>query len=472
MTKRLLDITHAALSLAKYRSHIWLPSYISQRRALESPPAGVKQHAIITLVDHFEPSRALGERGVDRVWEWCGQYLAATNDLRDDDGRRPQHTWFYRYDYPNFECLRPLSDAVFSGAGEIEFHLHHGNDTAANFANTINQGKIWFGTAGAMLAQETGERRFAYIAGNWALANGQGDDRKSGVDSEIALLRDAGCYADFTFPAFGEKSQPRMANKIYYATHSSKPKCYDKGVAVQVGKPSGGDLLIFQGPLYVDLKRGLLDYAAVESYAPYYRSRIENWLNARVSISGRPEWTFIKLHTHGMQSAAAVTGNAARFMYEDILENLQARGVGVHFATAREAYNIVKAAEAGCAGDPGKYRDYLIPPPVNRKINCSIPCEMSLKGGVATLSRVDGVLGRFASRFADGAIESIEGDGVSSVKLDVAEVGGEVWVLGEGGVVVRTRTKGRRSLDREYKLPLRARVVDGASGRELERLSL
>ena len=35
----------------------------------------------------------------------------------------------------------------------------------------------------------------------------------------------------------------------------------------------------------------------------------------------------------------------------------------LHYVTAREVYNIIKAAEAGSAGDPNNYRDYLLPPP-------------------------------------------------------------------------------------------------------------
>lgn len=35
----------------------------------------------------------------------------------------------------------------------------------------------------------------------------------------------------------------------------------------------------------------------------------------------------------------------------------------LHYVTARECYNIIKAAEAGEQGDPGQYRDYLLPPP-------------------------------------------------------------------------------------------------------------
>jgi hypothetical protein len=34
----------------------------------------------------------------------------------------------------------------------------------------------------------------------------------------------------------------------------------------------------------------------------------------------------------------------------------------LHYVTAREAYNIVKAAEAGKTGDPANYRDFEIAP--------------------------------------------------------------------------------------------------------------
>jgi len=35
----------------------------------------------------------------------------------------------------------------------------------------------------------------------------------------------------------------------------------------------------------------------------------------------------------------------------------------LHYVSAREMYNIVKAAEVGKAGDPGQYRDFVIPRP-------------------------------------------------------------------------------------------------------------
>jgi hypothetical protein len=35
----------------------------------------------------------------------------------------------------------------------------------------------------------------------------------------------------------------------------------------------------------------------------------------------------------------------------------------LHYVSAREVYNIIKAAESGETGDPGTYRDYVLAPP-------------------------------------------------------------------------------------------------------------
>jgi hypothetical protein len=37
----------------------------------------------------------------------------------------------------------------------------------------------------------------------------------------------------------------------------------------------------------------------------------------------------------------------------------------LHYATAREAVNLVRAAETGKTGDPDPYRDFEIPLPAN-----------------------------------------------------------------------------------------------------------
>ncbi len=50
-----------------------------------------------------------------------------------------------------------------------------------------------------VVPQRAGRPAWAFIHGNWALANGRPDGRWCGVDDELALLHELGCYADFTF---------------------------------------------------------------------------------------------------------------------------------------------------------------------------------------------------------------------------------------------------------------------------------
>ncbi len=153
--------------------------------------------------DHYEPARRFGDAAaVESVRSWCAAYEAMAGRHRDADGRPPQHTWFYRYDYPNPGCLAELSECVFRGFGEVEFHLHHGHDTHETMTGRLRDGLDWFNRFGAMrTAEPHPRRRFGYVAGNSALDNGAGDPALSGCDTEIRALRDAGCYADFTFPS-------------------------------------------------------------------------------------------------------------------------------------------------------------------------------------------------------------------------------------------------------------------------------
>ena len=67
-----------------------------------------------------------------------------------------------------------------------------------------------------------------------------------------------------------------------------------------------------------------------------------------VHVEGRPEWIFIKVHTHGTQERDMDTllGAEMEAMHAH-LECAYNDGTDfvLHYVTAREAYNIVKAAE-------------------------------------------------------------------------------------------------------------------------------
>jgi hypothetical protein len=358
----------------------WLPDYLRHHRPFDrrALPPDTPIDLIVMVADHYEPARRFGDTAaVESVRSWCREYEAIAGRHRDADGRPPQHTWFYRYDYPNPGCLQVLSECAFRGFGEVEFHLHHGHDSHASMAETLLKGVEWFNRFGAMRTAEARPRQcFGYVAGNSALDNGARDDSLSGCDTEILALRDAGCYADFTFPSLGSRAQPRVTNRIYYATEDGKAKSYDRGVAVAAGREPSGDLLMFQGPTAVDWGSGHIDDGSVENSSPPHPRRLRAWLSAHVHVHGRPEWVFLKLHTHAMQNRASFLSPATDATFAAMEAYWNRPPFRLHYVTAREAYNLVKAAEAGRSGDPNAYRDFVLPPPANRVLCCSRPWRL------------------------------------------------------------------------------------------------
>ena len=130
--------------------------------------------------------------------------------------------------------------------------------------------------------------------------------------------------------------------------------------------------MLIQGPLGLNLasrKFGLIpriENADVRSSCPPTPDRVDNWVRTGIHVEGRPEWVFVKVHTHGTQERDIDTllGPPVDAMH-DYLERAYNDGERfvLHYATAREVYNIIKAAEAGKSGNPNDYRDFELPPP-------------------------------------------------------------------------------------------------------------
>jgi hypothetical protein len=410
----------------------WLPEYVRTHRAFDrrAIPDGTPIDVLVLVADHYEPARRDGDAAaVESVRSWCAAYEVIAERHRDSDGRPPQHTWFYRYDYPNPGCVQALSESTFRGFGEVEFHLHHGHDTHETMAATLQDGVAWFNRFGAMVTAEGQPRRaFGYVAGNSALDNGAGDAGLSGCDTEIQALREAGCYADFTFASLGSPAQPRRTNSIYYAAEDGRPKSYDTGVPVEVGRPPSGDLMIFQGPTAIDWRHGRFDDGSVENSSPPHPRRLGAWLKANVHVPGRPEWVFVKLHTHAMQNRASFLSPASDATFAAMEHWWTKPPFRLHYVTAREAYNIVKAAEAGHSGNPNDYRDFAVAPPANRRLLCSAPWRLRswspdhvrvelLEAGPARLT-----FARTGLRSVAGRLREVEvhwrGDEVVSLRLE------------------------------------------------------
>jgi hypothetical protein len=94
--------------------------------------------------------------------------------------------------------------------------------------------------------------------------------------------------------------------------------------------------------------------------------RVDAWVRLNIRLPGRPEWTFVKVHTHGAADHCreGLLGGGLDALF-GALESRYNDGSAwrLHYVTAREMYNIIRAAEAGRAGDPSDYRDFAIAPP-------------------------------------------------------------------------------------------------------------
>ncbi len=83
-----------------------------------------------------------------------------------------------------------------------------------------------------------------------------------------------------------------------------------------------------------------------------------------ISVRGRPDWLFLKLHCHGMDPTQedGVLGKSFGRFLQLLVEGARERGEILHFVSAREMVNVILAACDGREGNPGKYRDYRFKP--------------------------------------------------------------------------------------------------------------
>jgi hypothetical protein len=205
------------------------------------------------------------------------------------------------------------------------------------------------------------------------LANAREDGRYCGVDDEISLLFATGCYCDFTFPAAPDPCQPKIINSIYWPSGDlSRRRAHERGTRARVGRHFDDRILIVQGPLSLSPRLSKMpvriEAAAITAIDPATSSRVRAWVSQDIHVEGRPDWVFVKVHTHGApeRQARSLLGEGGRMLHETLARDFNdGERWRLHYVSAREMYNVARAAMDGCAGDPGAYRDYhLEPPPV------------------------------------------------------------------------------------------------------------
>ena len=369
------------LSLLRKLSYArWLPCYAWQRLTRHTERGMV--HLIFALADHFEPSivpengraRAPFSLQDRRVKQWCSEYPRSVDRWRDHEGRPFVHTYFYPAEQYDRGLVDRLAEHCHGGWGELEVHLHHGMagpDTAENTRQQLVEFRdaLVFNHGSLCFLDGSDQARYAFVHGNFALANSAGG-YACGVDNEMEILAETGCYADFTLPSAAfHPAQIGKVNSLYECSlplHAKAP--HRKGRDLRLGRPPETFPIIVQGPLMLDFDKrarngiGRFENAALTAANPPSLRRLNLWKKAAISVQDRPDWLFIKLHCHSMdptQREAVLGEDIQRFLTE-LVEGASDRGEIIHFVTAREMVNIIWAACDGREGNPGEYRNYRL----------------------------------------------------------------------------------------------------------------
>jgi hypothetical protein len=336
---------------------------------------------VFAIANHFEPSILPGQgakratRDVQRrrLERWCHQIPQVLGEWRDADGIPFRHTYFYPAEQYDPELIECLAQHCLDGWGDIEIHLHHGGDRADTPENTrqmLLEFRDILASHGCLSRlRGRGDPCYAFVHGNFALAN-SANNHDCGVDAEIEILSETGCFADFTLPSAPHPSQVSKINSLYECGLPLGERApHRRGRDLQVGYPPQIFPLIVQGPLMWDFswrRKWGLPYPVIENSElttlhPPTLGRLKLWRQASIGVRGRPDWLFVKLHCHGMdpRDEDAMFGERMKKFVSELVDGAKTSGkYQVHFTTAREMVNIILAACDGKGGNPGDYRNY------------------------------------------------------------------------------------------------------------------
>jgi len=331
-------------------SQLWGPGYIQQRfRRITQHPKPPLKNIWVTMADHYEPrwEGADFRTAQARVALWRSAWPTISRRcLPDSAGNPPVYTFFFPEEEYDPQLLEPLAQMARKGIADVEVHLHHDGEGRQNFIDRITEFCRVLHREHGLLRERHGVLSFGFIHGNWALDNSRSDGRWCGLNDEIRILRNLGCYADFTMPSGDSSTQARIVNTIYYCTGDpDRPKSYDQGVRLRVGGAIEGDLLMIPGPLGIRWKDRWLprmetgELAANDVATPY---RVNRWVDLAPRIGGD---AFIKLYTHGAQeqNSAVLLRNELELAFNLLVAEARRRRCAVYFVSAWQMYQAIEA---------------------------------------------------------------------------------------------------------------------------------
>jgi hypothetical protein len=308
------------------------------------------KRAWVAITDHYEPlgMGASVEKALGCVARWREKWPRIADDApRDASGQRPQYSFFYPQEEYRRDILEGIAEIVRLGVGDVEVHLHHHNEERDNFIHKITDYCRRLTDDHGLLRQRGGRTVFGFIHGNWALDNSRPDGKCCGLKGEIALLRDLGCYADFTMPSLPSATQGRVVNQIYWCTNNpdNRPRSFDCGIEATVGGGSRGDLLMITGPLGLRFGERVLPRVETGEIAGYdlpTPSRVRQWFDLAPAIG---DDLFLKLYTHGAseKNLSRLLNGELDNLFSWLVIEADRRDIEIHWVTAWQMYQAAHA---------------------------------------------------------------------------------------------------------------------------------
>lgn len=333
---------------------LWLPGYLSNR--LFRGRVSGKCRVWVAIADHWEPywHRPSDDVARERVAVWAKYWPEIARRHVDSAGRPPRYTFYYPQEEYRAEFLDTLAGMTHAGIADVDVHIHHNGEGQQNFVDRMSRFIETLEMRHSLLRRSGGRTVFGFIHGNWALDNSLPGGKWCGLNNEITLLRDLGCYADFTMPSGDSPSQSRTVNRIYWAIDDpDRPRSYDRGVPVRPGAPGAGDLLMIPGPFGLRWGGRLLPRLETGELAyqdPPTAYRVRRWMELAPRIGND---IFIKLYSHGAQernSKVLLLEGALYRLFTLLREACGAAGHELHYVSTWGMRQAVDAA-AGCAAE-------------------------------------------------------------------------------------------------------------------------
>jgi hypothetical protein len=334
-------------------AQLWLPDYLRTRvrdfRSRRDNPGRVW----LAIADHFEPLwlKPDEQTAHARVAGWSRHWPEIAARHQDSAGRPPKYTFYFPQEEYRPAFLDPLASMTAAGIADVEVHIHHGGEGERAFLERMSGFIETLHHRHGLLRKVNGRLVFGFIHGNWALDNSRPDGICCGLNNEITLLRDLGCYADFTMPSGNSPTQSRLVNTIYWVTDDpEKPRSFDTGIPVAPGVAYSSDLLMIPGPLGLRWKERLVprletgEIAWQDLPTPY---RVSRWLDLAPRIG---DDIFLKLYTHGAQernAEALLRQGGLDSTFRMAAEECRRRGHQLYFVSTWEMRQAVDLALEG-----------------------------------------------------------------------------------------------------------------------------